>query len=705
MEYCITGMLCLALRAGALEMQWGKDQAKATAHALLLQKRVVNHMAKEFPLADVSDCAYTAGRKPSEFYALLRSWATFHTAFPRGRRLLDPLQPFAATGAANEGGAGNSTAFSASYPLPYIKVVDFLLDVMEMRGTAGAWLERCGRERPGIASADFMKIAAVRGAFDASKVMAEFEALRSAALPPPCAEAPLEDDDHGDEDADMPNRNPLGEASSNSSWFKALRLDQAVANRFDSVDPERFQGMVAEAERYFRYVEWFARPSDGDYGTALRRSSLFVSRPSGSRVWFSLDDKGLMNLPSRVKKDQWQIPAHDPADTANILEALLGKATAKAADRRAQRIFGERGGSDIITMASGRSLHAHLKQKSAAVKFTRGSKDFSKKHMAASLRVVYTNEEFDEQGMYATTAATKHGGEIARVPRASPQLFVDTLDSHIIIARSDFEYPSKQRVLVNQGSSTRNLCMFGAPLRLPSDIDCSIDVQLKAAIATESAATMAKAGHAADSAEADAADDGESDASQEEADETGELENGSCEPDDHGAARSARTCVHRLFPWAAPECVLRELDRQLEPTSYVFFHGGSGAEAVMASRLRKRAVVFVSPAAIPFCKEHLVATIVDERLRGTDDGFMTRRFVQQENSLGGGEGGPTADEVETPMRDRKLLQALPSTAAASVADDASSVGGFGAFTDGVGLDTSVHDIDDEHVAEGHSQAH
>ena len=82
----------------------------------------------------------------------------------------------------------------------------------------------------------------------------------------------------------------------------------------------------------------------------------------------------------------------------------------------------------------------------------------------------------------------------------------------------------------------------------------------------------------------------------------------------------------------------------------------------MAARYRKRCVIYVaSDGVMQFQKEYCVATIVNERLRGVDDGFLTRRFVCRQESLGS--GAETARDTEqaaddTPLRDRHVAEPL-----------------------------------------------
>ena len=72
----------------------------------------------------------------------------------------------------------------------------------------------------------------------------------------------------------------------------------------------------------------------------------------------------------------------------------------------------------------------------------------------------------------------------------------------------------------------------------------------------------------------------------------------------------------------------------------------------MAARLRKRAVVFApTEAAIKLFKEVLVASVVNEQLCGTDDGFLTRRFFRSEASLGGCDGNRGDPMADTPLGD------------------------------------------------------
>ena len=236
LEYSIGGMLCLCLRDASPTALWSGDRVRQMANSLLLQRRIVRHVTSSFQLLDCEGVHYMAGKKPSDMFKYFKSWRLFHETFPRGRRLEDPLQPFLMPPGGDR--TVNVMAFTADFPAPYVQVLDFAFDCMELRGATGILIDKFAKEKPHMTALEFMASHAVRSSFDEAQVKAQLKALQRVgpesperpALPEASPEPASEDAmrAQGGVDCNAAEAGSPQEVAMNSSYFEALMLTLEV---------------------------------------------------------------------------------------------------------------------------------------------------------------------------------------------------------------------------------------------------------------------------------------------------------------------------------------------------------------------------------------------------------------------------------------------------------------------------------------------
>ena len=122
---------------------------------------------------------------------------------------------------------------------------------------------------------------------------------------------------------------------------------------------------------------------------------------------------------------------------------------------------------------------------------------------------------------------------------------------------------------------------------------------------------------------------------------------------------------HRLFAWASCELLWREVYNLYRPTGICSFSVGHGAEALASARMKIKFVGFVlNELHMRFVQEYCVASILSEQLDAVDDGFLLRRFLSRERSIG---GGGEATGSEQPEDDAGQPEGSPSKTGASPA--------------------------------------
>ena len=323
------------------------------------------------------------------------------------------------------------------------------------------------------------------------------------------------------------------------------------------------------------------------------------------RKVFIYDACGRCDRPTLAGRGLRQFPPFDATHFEGVSQAVLME------DGGGKSLFGE---NDLFFAKDGRRSGTSQKMSKALRQATKDASGYNKKPLSSPFRLIYSNHEFGPTG-YAGVATRTAGAGRACLP--------DLLETGYFISKKTARTPVRQRKWIDLpgSNSTRGL----AGLTLKSEIHHGIQVH-HSTLKTIQESTEAVDGRDVDVEAAPLELTAEDDKTAEAAEATQQQPSGGLV----------------WFPWSTGEAFWREFlhlyahEKGPALTGVIDFTVGCGLLALASARSGIRYCGFVlNECHREAVLQSLTVAVSLEIARNVNDGFLKRRVLSRERSLGG----------------------------------------------------------------------
>ena len=639
--------------------QQTKETVKEIVPVLLLQRRCVSYIVSKYTFEDEDGVTYALGKSPSKvFKEVFGSYQSFHCTFPKGNPLgfrftsLDDQpadRPVVESSDVNFLWIGQLCELQQDM-LTFLRAfLDWRADIMAIANRALAIRKDISAEAF-LSQQDFVDGQILQmnlWAEEYSKMsQAKLEPERPPEpLPPqqptaqPQLERPSEEEEpmpNDDADDDVREVQPESNAV---NYFPHLVLPHPIVDVLNSVEPSRFDSMVSHARlRWNKFIELLRTPSDStQWGKAMLSTQLLQTAGPKDRISFVYDSKTMSDslIPDRIVRPFKHPSSFQIREFQDITAGLFGDVEDDPESRMTTSPFMWKGSASMFQVFDGRrpaatsKIGSHLNKVLKHVANFRGSN--------VPLRLMYSNKEFR--------------GSVPPEP----------LETATQIVSKNFQVKVRGRKFIDLPGTNQTRGLNSIPFQ--DEFSIQVRYWFKTAV-------LGGYGGADDGKDVEVDMDFLGDAGD------GDIE---CLNEGFVDAATAEAAANdgarmdlpvRIFPWSFIERVPREFLNMYQPTGVLLFGGGSGSWIVACARHNVRCVAFCkNDDHKTFLNEVVTVRIVVEMIEGKNDGFLSRRFLRREVSLGGhSEASAASAGTATTVPDAgDAASAAGSTAASAAA--------------------------------------
>jgi hypothetical protein len=407
-------------------------------------------------------------------------------------------------------------------------------------------------------------------------------------------------------------------------FFPLLQVGRVMMDKLRKVDATMLQGMIEHATmRVATYVELKVRPADNTkLAASVQEFSLIQQAKDADdrRIIWSYDAKCWMDATNldMVRYGYRQLAEFDDRDFTGVCDALFGSKENPA--RFDECLFRVRDATanDLLIVFDGRRPTTLEKVDKITKASLKGTTPCFAAKLCMPVRMMHTNVQF--------TATSNLGGMRRSSGDAVHTSLPDPLESFLLVFCKSFRLPVVARQFIDLPGTSRTRGLNQVPPRDPVEMTAGVTVKQKRAM-------LGDVRHAAEEADAAAFDIFE---------DTEAAAEPPLQPD-ASQGDSIESCVVPLFTWENSEILWRELLNMYRPKGsvggVVDFTVGSGMAALACMRHKVLYAGFARTAEhAAFIRSFLILLIVGELIDGKNDGFMLRKFLGRQRSLGGGHG-------------------------------------------------------------------
>jgi hypothetical protein len=422
-----------------------------------------------------------------------------------------------------------------------------------------------------------------------------------------------------------------------------------MRDKLQKVEDSVLRAMIEHASmRVAMYVELKVRPTDNDkLPASVQELSIFqqAKDADGRRIIWSYDAKCWIdgtNLDT-VRYGYRQLAEFDDRDFAGVCDALFGMND--QTDRFDECLFRVRGTSanDLMMLFDGRRATTLDKVEKIVRSSLKGATPCFAAKLCMPVRMMHTNAQFVNAG-----GMRRSSGDAVHTSLPDP------LESFALIFCKSFKLPIVARMFIDLPGTSRTRGLNQVPPRDSIELTAGVTVKQKRTMLDS--ASFRRGASSLDDTSLDIFDDPAQQAEQDP---------------DTSESGSIDSCVVPLFTWENGEILWRELLKIYCPRGsvgcVVDFTVGSGLAALASVRHKVLYAGFGRTAEhVNYVRSFLVLMIVGELIDGKNDGFMLRKFLGRQRSLGGGHE-PVIGSLDRVPQPYGSVAAEPSAALAAPA--------------------------------------
>ena len=639
---------------------------------VLLKRRVIFYLASKFRFAD-RPAMVPADRTASVvLLKVFGSFATFHACFPKGRTVSDTP--------AQDGGGDANCAPDGQLWIAHLlpcrqNLLEFIKDMCGSRADIDAAVKAaCARDQS-VAAESFMARDDVRDIFNVHAfsdvyadetrahaprvVHAPGEAVaeppsEEAAEPP--SEAAAEPHSKPECDEGVPTTTDEVTAASRphpaDEFFPLLHVGRVMRDKLQKVDHAVLQAMHEHAAmRVATYVELKVRPADNaNLTAAVQEFSLFQQARDATdrRIIWSYDCKCWMDNTNAdaVRYGYRQLPEFDERDFTSVCETVFGVKDSPSRFDTCLFQVRDLGANDLMIVFDGRRSTTLDRVDKIFKASLKGETQCFAAKLCMPVRLMHTNSQFNG-------ILRRSSGDAVHTSLPDP------LESFGLVFCKSFRLREVPRMFCDLPGTSRTRGLNQVPPRDSLEMTAGVTVKQKR-LMLDSVSFRRGPWLADDSCGIDF-----------DVDDTDQPE-----PEQPVAQETLDSCIVPLFTWENSEVLWRELLNMYRPQGsvggVVDFTAGSGLAALAAARHKIMYAGFARMSDhVAFVHSFLILMIVGELIDGKSDGFMLRKFLSRQPSLGGGRASGL-DRAPQPYAVAAVAAVEPVAAGASESDSSES---------------------------------
>ena len=334
---------------------------------------------------------------------------------------------------------------------------------------------------------------------------------------------------------------------------------------------------------------------------------------------------GYLNKDVSLKDLYKNKPGFDFNKLVRFLDVVLGHEMSPPADRQILGVAHKSGASWVTQVYDCRSESRHHRNMTLIGKL---AKDVSTTGRPHTFRMLHTNNEFSSARGLHTLVSTKNKGKagpksLVRRALTAVRSLPEPLENIATLVSKGYPMTSRPRRHVDTPGTTLCRGLSHVPMRQGYGDGKRLERNLWV---TASVARTIMKGCVAP-------------ATKDEDEDSEDVCEGEEEEEECGARdeeEEEEEPVVPLVPWAKSEAVSREMINIYQVTHQVIFAGGEGEDAMAGVRERTPTLVLVRSAMhASVMKQHLVSTMMLEHADTIDDGFLFRKMLVRNRSVGG----------------------------------------------------------------------